>query len=74
MSNSSKFQPLFSHPQLFLKVPLCTIFLVKVPFYDNGTRDMCQESGEKEEYFMTSTYKQLSSFVQMTLPFHFSDG
>ena len=21
---------------------------------------MCQESGEKEEYFMTSTYKQLS--------------
>ena len=37
-------------PQLFLKVPLRTIFLVKVPFYDNGTRDMCQESGEKEEY------------------------
>ena len=33
---------------------------MKVPFYDNGTRDMCQLSGEKEEYFMTSTYKQLS--------------
>lgn len=37
-------------PQLFLKVP----------FYDNGTRYMCLLSGEKDEYFMTSTYKQLS--------------
>ena len=46
---------------VFINNILCfpQLFLI-VPFYDNGTRDMCQESGEKEEYFMTSTYKQLS--------------
>lgn len=45
------------NPQLFLKVP----------FYDNGTRNMCLLRGKKEEYFMTSTYKQLSFDEWLTI-------